>query len=46
LPEEARLADPPNLMPPRDNSLLPVLHLKLAQRVHQVRAQLFESFVI
>ncbi|MGA7793137.1 MAG: hypothetical protein WCA19_08865, partial [Candidatus Acidiferrales bacterium] len=46
LPEQARLPDPPNLVPPRDDSLFAILHDKLAQRVHQVRPQLLESLVV
>ena len=46
LPEQARLPDAPNLVPPRDDSLFAILHDQLAQRVHQVRPQLFEPLVV
>jgi hypothetical protein len=46
LPEQTRLPDPPNLVPPRDDSLFAILHHQLAQRVHQVRPQLFQPLVI
>ena len=46
LPEEARLPDPANLVPPRDNSLFAILHDELAQRVHQIRPQLLEPLVV
>jgi hypothetical protein len=40
------LPDPPNLVPPRDDSLLAILHDELVQRVHQVRPQLLEPLVV
>jgi len=46
LPEQPRLPDPPDLVPPRDDSLLAILHHELAQRVHQVRPQLLEPLVV
>jgi hypothetical protein len=46
LPEEARLPDPPNLVPPRDDSLLAILHDELAQRIHQIRPQLLEPLIV
>jgi hypothetical protein len=46
LPKQPRLPDPPNFMPPRDDSLLAILNHQLAQRVHQVRAQILEPLVV
>jgi hypothetical protein len=46
LPEEARLPDAPNLVPPRNDAFFAVLHHELAQRVDQVRAQLLEPLVV
>ncbi len=46
LPKQPRLPDPPNFMPPRNHSLFAILHHKFAQRIHQVRAQLLEPFVV
>jgi len=46
LPEQTRLPDAANFVPPRDHSLLAILHHKLAQRVHQVRTQVLEPLVV
>jgi hypothetical protein len=46
LPEQARLADAPNFVPPRDDALFAILHDEFAQRVHQVRPQLFQVFIV
>jgi len=46
LPEQPRLPDAPNFMPPRDHALLAILHDELAQRVHQVGPQLLEPLVV
>jgi hypothetical protein len=46
LPEEPRLPDAPNLMPPRDDSFFAILHDQFAQRVHQVRPQILEPLVV
>jgi len=46
LPEQPRLPDAPNFMPPRDDSLFAILRHQLAQRVHQVRPQILEPLVV
>jgi len=46
LPEQPRLPDSPNFMPPGNDPFLAILHHQLAQRVHQVRPQLFQPLVV
>src|SRR5882724_1892122 len=46
LPEEPRLADPPDLVTARDDAFLAVLPHQLAQRVHQFRLYVFEPLVV
>jgi len=40
LPKQPRLPDASNFVTPRNHSLFAILHDELAQRIHQVRAQL------
>jgi hypothetical protein len=46
LPEQARLPDAPDLMPPRDHAFLTILHHQLAQSIHQIRPQFLQSLVV
>ena len=46
LPEEPRLANAPDFVPPRDDSLLAELHYQLPQRIHQPRRRLLQALVI
>jgi hypothetical protein len=46
LPEEARLPNPPNLMPPGDDTFLAVLTHQFAQGVHQFGLHIFEPLVV
>jgi hypothetical protein len=46
LPEEPRLADAPDFVAPRDDSLFAVLPYQLAQCVNELGLQLLESLVV
>jgi hypothetical protein len=46
LPEQARLANPANLVPSRDNALFAILAHQIAQRVHQLRLRIFEPLIV
>jgi hypothetical protein len=46
LPEQTRLPDAPDFMPPRHHPFLSILHHEFAQRIHQVRPQLLQPLVV
>ena len=46
LPEQPRLPDPPDLIPPRHNPFLPVLPHQLPQRIHQLRPLLLQPLKV
>src|SRR5882724_2992928 len=46
LPEKTRLANPSNLMAPRNDALVAILPHQLTQSVHQLRLQLLEPLVV
>jgi hypothetical protein len=46
LPEKPCLANPPNLVPPRNHALFAILPHQLAQRMHQLRLQILEPLVV
>src|SRR6266704_527167 len=46
LPEEPRLANPPDFMPPRDDAFLAVLPNQFAQRMHEFGFHVLEPFVV
>src|SRR6266446_7005359 len=46
LPKQTRLADPPNFMPPRDDTFLAILAHKFAQCVYEFRLHILETLVV
>src|SRR6266704_5520162 len=46
LPEEPRLANPPDFMPPRDDAFLAVLPNQFAQRMHEFGFHVLEPLVV
>ena len=46
LPEEPRLANAPNLVPPRNHALFAVLPHQFAQRMHQLGLQILKPLIV
>src|SRR5258706_4029636 len=46
LPEKPSLANPPNLMTPRDHTFFAILAHQLAQRMHQLRLNILKPLIV